>query len=687
MFRRLLPAVALLVLAATPVFADEGMWPFDYPPTALLQSRYGFTPSPEWLRHVQRSVLTTGGGTASFVSPDGLVLTNHHVAYGQIEKLSSPEHDYVRDGFFARTRAEELRCAGLELKLLWETQDVTAPVRAVMTGPGTPEERNAKRKALLTKLEAAFAKKTGLRVDTVQLYQGGEYWLYAYKTFDDVRLVCAPDEQAANFGGDPDNFGFPRHDLDFAFYRIYENGQPYHPEHWLRVSEGGIAEGDLVMLAGHPGRTNRLRTAAQLEYERDLDRPIRIGLQERRLAVYQRYAALGAEQERRSRNAIRGLENNLKRERGFLQLLRDPSFFATKRAEENGLRERLAKRPDLAAKYGDAWDRMAAAQAELRTRARERSLREMGRVSSLVDAANTLVRLTAELEKPNEKRYREYQDDQLGVTRFRLLSRAPVYTDMEETVLADQLQMTVDSLGANDPWVKLALDGRTPAALASALLSGTKLADVAERQRLLDGGRAAVEASADPLIVWARALDPSYREMRAWQEKRIESVELSEGLRIAEARFQLDGHTSPPDATGTLRLSYGKVAGYPQTESFVPPFTTYYGLFDRAIAFGDRDPFTLPKRIRAAEPRLNLGTPLNFVTTCESVGGNSGSPFVNRRGELVGLDFDGNIQSFLWTFTTADYQSRSVAVDARGLLESLRKVYDMGGLAEELTKR
>ncbi|MBI5169829.1 MAG: S46 family peptidase [Candidatus Eisenbacteria bacterium] len=687
MLRRLFPAVVLVLVTAVPALADEGMWPFDYPPTDLLQSRYGFTPSREWLEHVQRSVLTTGGGTAAFVSPDGLVLTNHHVAYGQIEKLSSPEHDYVRDGFFARTREEELRCSGLELKLLWETQDVTAQVRALMSGPGTPEVLAAKRKALLTKLESAFAKKTGLRVDTVTLYQGGEYWLYGYRTFDDVRLVCAPDEQAANFGGDPDNFGFPRHDLDFTFYRIYENGKPVRPEHWLRVSEGGVKDGELVLLAGHPGRTNRLRTAAQLEYERDLDRPIRIGLQERRLEVYRRYAALGAEQERRSRNAIRGLENNLKRERGFLALLRDPAFFAGKRAEEDALRARLAKRPELVAKYGDAWDRMAAVQAELRTRARTRSLREIGRVSSLVDVANTLVRLTAEMEKPNEKRFREYQDDQLGVTRFRLFSRAPVYADMEEVVLADQLQMVVDSLGAGDPWVRAALGGRTPAEAAHALLSGTKLADVEERQRLLAGGRKAVEASTDPLIAWARALDPAYREMRAWMEERIESAESVEGLRIAEARFQLDGHASPPDATGTLRLSYGKVAGYPQTESFVPPFTTYYGLFDRAHAFDDRDPFTLPKRIHEAESRLDLATPLNFVTTCESVGGNSGSPFVNRAGELVGLDFDGNIQSFLWTFTTADHQSRSVAVDARGLLEALRKVYDMNALADELTKR
>lgn len=499
--------------------------------------------------------------------------------------------------------------------------------------------------------------------------------------------MCAPDEQAANFGGDPDNFGFPRHDLDFTFWRVYENGQPYRPEHWLRWSAKGIADGDLVMLAGHPGRTNRLRTVSQLAYERDLERPIRIGIQERRLALYRAYAARGPEQERRSRNAIRGLENNLKRERGFLELLRDPAFFAAKRAEEDGLRARLAKRPELATKYGDAWDRLAASQDEMRTRARQRLLRETGRVSRLADFANTLVRLTAELEKPNEKRFREYRDEALGSVRYQLFSRAPVYRDMDEMALADHLQMCLDSLGADDAFVKAALGGRKPADVAHELVAGTKLGDPAVRESLLTAGRKAVEASADPMLVWARGLDSSYRELRTWTEDRIESVESLQGARIAEARFQLDGHTTPPDATGTLRLSYGKVAGYPQNESFVPPFTTYYGLFDRAAAFADADPFTLPPRIRAAESKLALATPLNFVTTCESVGGNSGSPFVNREGEFVGIDFDGNIQSFLWTFITADRQSRSVAVDSRGLLEALRKVYDMGWLADELTRR
>ena len=499
--------------------------------------------------------------------------------------------------------------------------------------------------------------------------------------------MCAPDEQAANFGGDPDNFGFPRHDLDFTFWRVYEDGQPYRPEHWLRWSAKGIADGDLVMLAGHPGRTNRLRTVSQLAYERDLERPIRIGIQERRLALYRAYAARGPEQERRSRNAIRGLENNLKRERGFLELLRDPAFFAAKRAEEDGLRARLAKRPELATKYGDAWDRLAASQDEMRTRARQRLLRETGRVSRLADFANTLVRLTAELEKPNEKRFREYRDEALGSVRYQLFSRAPVYRDMDEMALADHLQMCLDSLGADDAFVKAALGGRKPADVAHELVAGTKLGDPAVRESLLTAGRKAVEASADPMLVWARGLDSSYRELRTWTEDRIESVESLQGARIAEARFQLDGHTTPPDATGTLRLSYGKVAGYPQNESFVPPFTTYYGLFDRAAAFADADPFTLPPRIRAAESKLALATPLNFVTTCESVGGNSGSPFVNREGEFVGIDFDGNIQSFLWTFITADRQSRSVAVDSRGLLEALRKVYDMGWLADELTRR
>ncbi len=679
-------AIAAAIAFAVPALADEGLWPFDYPPSSLLQSRYGFTPSREWLQHLQRTVLTSGGGTASFVSPDGLVITNHHVAYGQIEKLSSPEHDYVRDGFFARSRAEELRCPDLELKLLWSTREVTAQVRALGAAGGTPEQIATKRKALFTKLEAEWAKQTGLKVETVTLYQGGEYWLYAYKTFKDVRLVCAPDEQAANFGGDPDNFGFPRHDLDFTFWRVYENGQPYRPEHWLRWSERGAVDGELVLLAGHPGRTNRLRTAAQLAYERDLERPIRIGVQERRLALYRAYAARGPEEERRSRNAIRGLENNLKRERGFLELLRDPAFFAAKRAEEDGLRARLAARPELAAKYGDAWDRVADAQAELRTRARQRLLRETGRVSRLADFANTLVRVTAELEKPNEKRFREYRDEALGSVRYQLGSRAPVYPDMDELALADHLQMALDSLGADDAFVRAALNGRSPAEVAHALVGGTRLGKAAVRESLLAGGRKAVEASGDPMLVWARGLDATYRELRQWGEDRVESVESLQGARIAEARFQLDGHASPPDATGTLRLSYGKIAGYPQNESLVPPFTTFYGIFDRAAAFGDADPFTLPTRIRAAESKLTLATPLNFVTTCESVGGNSGSPFVNRDGEFVGIDFDGNIQSFLWTFITSDRQSRSVAVDSRGLLEALRKVYDMGALADELTR-
>lgn len=695
MLRPLLPYAAALLSAclltlcafcAPEAHGDEGMWTFDNPPLAQLKERYGFEPTPDWLLHVQRSVVSTGGGTGAFVSADGLVLTNHHVALGQLQKMSTRENDYVRDGFFARTPAEEIPCPDQELVVLWSMENVTARVAAAMAKGTTNEERNRLRNAELARLQQASTKTTGLMTRTVELYQGGEYWLYRYRTYKDVRLVCAPEERMAFYGGDWDNFEFPRHDLDFTIYRVYENGKPLRPEHWLRWSATGAKDGDLTMLAGHPGRTNRLRTTSQLAYERDLERPLRIRMQEMRLAAYQKYAGRGPEQARQAVSALRGLENNLKRERGFLALLRDPQFFATKQAQESELRSRLAANAELASRYGDAWDHVAAAQAVLRERGRSRTLREMGRVSSLADMAGNLVQMAVELEKPNEKRLRDFRDSNLPSLRFRLLSRAPVVREMEEAIFAAHLQVCLDSLGAGDAFVQAALEGRTPAEVARELFAGTRLADVAERQRLLDGGRAAVESSTDPFIVWARRVDVPNREMRRWFEDHVESVEAVEGARIAEARFAVYGHRMAPDATGTLRLSYGQRKGYPELETLVPSQTTFYGLYDRAASFDHQPPFDLPRRVLDAEPRVKLSTPLNFVNTTESVGGSSGSPVLDRKGELVGLTFDGNIHSFLWTFISAEAKSRSVAVDSRAIIEALRNIYGMGALADELER-
>lgn len=680
-----LAALALLVACAAPAFADEGMWTFDNLPLARIQERYGFTPTPQWLEHLQRASVSFGGGSGAFVSPDGLVLTNHHVARGQIFKLSTPQRDLLRDGFFARTREQEIPCPDLELQVLWSMENVTAAVNAALDPAAAPAERNAKRKAVLAKLEAESVKKTGLKTQTVELYQGGEYWLYRYKDFKDVRLVCAPEEQAGNFGGDPDNFGYPRHDLDFAFFRIYEGGKPYRPEHWLRWSTKGTGDGDLVFTSGTPGRTSRRLTVAQYEASRDIERPLRIALQEMRIAVYEAWAAKGPEQARQALTGIRGLSNNLKRERGFLEILRDPAFLARKRAAEAAMRARVAADPALAAECGPAWDRIAEAQQAVRERGRARRFRDLTRISRLVDLAGGLVRLTAEVEKPNDRRFKEYRDANLPSQRFQLLSPAPVYPEMEAYVLAAHLQVCLDSLGADDPFVKAALGGRTPAAAAGAVIGGTKLGDPAVRKALLEGGRRAVERSNDPLLVWARGLDALYREERAWFESRVEAVETLEGARIARAAFALDGRTVYPDATGTLRLSFGRVAGYKQLTTDVPWHTNYYSLFGRSASFGDRDPYTIPASMRAAEKTFDLATPLNFVSTNDIIGGSSGSPVVDRDGEYVGLVFDGNIQSFEWEFGWDETQARCVSVDSRGLLEALRKAWKMDALVEELT--
>jgi hypothetical protein len=682
--RTLLAACALFAL---PVHADEGMWTFDNLPLARLQKTYGFTPDASWLEHVQRSCVNFGGGSGAFVSADGLVLTNHHVALGQLQKLSSAAHDYQHEGFFARTPAEELPCPDLELKVLWQTENVTAAVNEAMAKATTPQQRNVLRKEALAKLEAASVKRTGLKVETVELYQGGEYWLYGYRTFKDVRLVCAPEEQIAFFGGDPDNFGFPRYNLDMAFFRVYENGKPFHPEHHLAWNTAGPREDDLVFVAGHPGRTNRRRTVAQYEVERDVERPLRIALQERRVETLLRYAKRGAEEARQASGPLRGLENNLKRERGFLELLRDGEYLGDKRAAEQSLRTRLAADPALAARYGDAWDRIAAAQGKLRERARVRQLHDTNRLSRFLDLGTGLVRMAHELEKPNEKRFREYRDANLASVRFQMMSPAPIYPALEEAMLLDRFTMLADSLGPSDAWLQAALGGQTPAALAHAIATESRLGDVAVRQQLMEGGRAALEASNDPAIRFALRIDRVYREERRWFEDQVESIEAIEGARIAKAVFELDGRDRYPDATGTLRLSYGRTSGYAQVGTVVPWQTTFYGLYDRARSFNLREPFNLPKRWLDAESTFPLATPFNFVCSADIIGGNSGSPVIDREGRYVGLVFDGNIQSFAWEFGYTDRQARCVSVDSRAILESLRRVYKMDALADELTRK
>jgi hypothetical protein len=677
-------ALLALLLAAVPVRADEGMWTLQNLPLQRLRDRYGFTPDAAWIEHVQKASISFGGGSGAFVSPNGLALTNHHVAMGQLAKMSTPEHNYLRDGFFARSEAEEMQCPDLELKVLVSAEDVTGRVLGAVDAKAADKLQNAQRKAAIARIEKEASGAPASKGEVIELYQGGEYWLYRYHTYKDVRLVCAPEEQTAFFGGDLDNFSYPRHDLDFAFFRVYEDGRPVHPEHWLAWSQSGAHDGELVLVSGHPGTTRRLRTVAQLEYERDFDLPLRIKLNEERLAAYRDYEKRGPEQARQARDRIRGLENNLKRQRGFLETLRDPALMKAKREAEAALRARVAKNAEAAKLATGAWDRIAAAERTQSRRSKEILLREWTRLTRLLDIADGVVHMPAETAKPNEQRFREYRDSNLESQRFRLFSRAPVYPEIEETMLAEYLKECRDELGANDAFVMAALGGREPAEVARELVAGTKLGDPAVRRQLVEGGVAAVAASTDPLVAWMRGLDPSYRELRTWREDNVESVESLDGGKIARARFLLDGHAVCPDATGSLRLSYGTAIGYPQLTTLVPWTTTFAGLFDRADSFGGKPPFDLAARVAAHRKDIEPTTPLDFVCTDDIIGGNSGSPVVNRAGEYVGLVFDGNVQSFAWDYAYSDEQARCVAVHSRALIEALRKIYDMNALADEV---
>ena len=678
---------SLFFSIASPASADEGMWTFDNLPVKQLQERYGFKPTPQWLDHVRlASVRFNDGGSGSFVSPHGLVLTNHHVALGQLQKVSTAKKDYVKDGFYARTRAEELKCPDLELNVLISMEDVTARVQGAVK-PGMSEEAALKaRKAEAAKLEKESTDSTGLRSDAVWLYNGGEYWLYRYKKYTDVRLVFAPEQEIAFFGGDPDNFTYPRYDLDMALFRVYENAKPVASKDYLQWSAKGAADGELVFVSGNPGSTDRLTTMAGIELERDYLLPSTLKGLKRRLVALRQYAARGGEENRQASRPIFYIENSIKAFTGEYEGLLDKSLIAKKQKEEDDFRALVRSNADWQGEYGSAWEDIAGAEQKFAKNIKPFRYRYL-RGSRLADIAVEIVRYVAEVKKPDGERLEGFHDSQLESLRFRLFSPAPVYPGMEEVLIANTLGESLDELGPDDPFVKAALDGRTPEEVARELVSGTKLTDSAVRKSLVEGGQTAVEASTDPLIVFARRVDPFLREMRKWYEDNIESVETTAGEKIGKARFAAYGKSTYPDATFTLRLTFGAVKGYPMNGTQAPPETTFYGLYDRAYSFGLKPPYDLPARYLARRSRLDLSTPLNFVSACDITGGNSGSPVINRNAELVGLIFDGNIESLAGTYVYSEAKNRAVAVHSSAIIEALRKLYDAAPLADELQGR
>jgi len=675
-------SAASLVLVSS-ARADEGMWTYDNVPVQKIKARYGFEPNQAWLDHVRlSSVRFNDGGSGSFISETGLVLTNHHVARGQLQKVSTPQKDYVTDGFLARANAQELPCPDLELNVLVSLENVTARVQGAAAGKDGKAALDA-RKTQMGQIEKESLKATGLRSDVVSLYQGGEYWLYRYKKFTDVRLVFAPEQQIAFYGGDPDNFTYPRHDLDMAIFRVYENGKPVSTPHFLKWNPKGAVDGEPIFISGHPGSTDRLDTLAQLEYMRDHELPLYLKTLNRRLNLVKGYAARGPEEARQAGNTIFGLENSLKAIGGEYEGLKVPQLLAKKAKDEAEFRSLIAANPEWQKAYGSAWNELATLEKKTLENLPALNYRRVGGMRLPALALN-LVRYGAELAKPDGQRLPEFHDAGLESLKFRLVSPAPVYPALEEAMLADSLQQSLEELGAQDPFVVAALGGRKPAEVAHELLSASKLADPAERKKLVEGGTQAIAASKDPLIVWVRSLDPGLRELRKWQEENIQGAEVAVSEKIGKARFAAYGKALYPDATFTLRLSYGAVKGYPMNGTLAPSKTTFHGLFDRSASFDFQGPFALPKRYLDRKDKLDLNTPLDFVATGDIIGGNSGSPVVNRAGEIVGLIFDGNIESLVGRFVYDETANRAVAVHTAGMTEALKKIYDADELLKEL---
>ncbi|MEO8259151.1 MAG: S46 family peptidase [Acidobacteriota bacterium] len=679
----------LLVLTVPAVFeyrvrAEEGMWTFDNPPLTGLREKYGFAPTPAWLDHLRlSSVRLEDGGSGSFVGPRGLVLTNHHVALGQLQKASTPQKNYVAAGFYARTTAEELKSTDLEVNVLMSMENVTPRVLGAAPAGASATQALEARKKVITAIEQESTTKTGLRSDVVPLYQGSEYWLYRYKKYTDVRLVFAPEQPIAFFGGDPDNFTYPRYDLDMALFRVYENNVPVVSRNYLKWSANGAADGELVFVSGHPGSTDRLATVSQLETQRDVIYPTSIAVVSRRLGVLRRYSEQGTEQARQAAGMLFGLENAAKAYRGEAQGLNDAALFAKKIAEERDFRARIDGNPEWKAAYADAWDGIAAAERAHRSLYKANRFQQL-RGSSVAALAATLVRYIEEKAKPDAERLVGFHDSQLAGLELQLFSPAPVYPALDEVLLADSLQQSVEELGPSDPFNAAVLKGRPADAVAKEAIGGTKLTDPAARKALASGGPAAVAASTDPLVVLARAADPFARRSQKMLDDQVTSVETEAGEKIGRARFAVYGHSTYPDATFTLRLSYGQVKGYAMNGTIAPPKTTMFGLYDRANAFDNKPPFQLPRRYVDRRAALDLSTPMNFVTTHDIIGGNSGSPVVNRDGELVGLIFDGNIESLVGRFVYSEQSNRAVAVHSAVIIEALRKLYDAGAIADEL---
>ncbi len=672
---------------AAGAWADEGMWLYNDLPTAQIQQKYGVTITPAWAEHLQKaSVEFIGIASGSFISADGLVMTNHHVGLGTLQKLSDAKHNYARDGFYARTHAEERPAPDLELDTLDSIVPVTDRVQAAVTPAMTPAQALLARRSIIAAIEKEAQDTTGLRSRVVTLFGGARYDLYRYKRYTDVRLVMAPEQNTAFFGGDPDNFEYPRYDLDMCFFRVYDHGKPAKIKDYLQWSRSGAQAGEPVFVSGHPGHTARLDTVADLALDRDVLLPEALSSLRRREVLLSSWGARLPENARVSKQALFGTQNARKELTGALQSLQDPAVIAAKQARQDALQAKIAADPALQAAYGTAWAQIDAADSAQRAMQTQYGVFGGGRAfrSELFNIALTLVRQAEERGKPNGERLPGFDDANRTLLEQGLFSPAPVSPALEQVMLADLLAQMEESLGIDAPLTMNALAGQSPQERAFALVSGTKLADVAERRRLADGGLPAIQASTDPMIRLALALDPTLRQIRTQREQNVESVQEEAYAKIARAELAAGLPGLYPDATGTLRLAYGTIKGYTQDGAAVPPMTTIGGIYPYAAAHDNAPPYQLSPSWVAAKAKIAPNTPYDFVCDADIIGGNSGSPVVNKNNEVVGLIFDGNIQSLAADYYFDDTQNRAVAVSSQAIVEALRHVYGDTALADEI---
>ncbi len=679
-----LAAAAIMSFAAAPALADEGMWTFDAFPSAAMRKVHGFAPDQAWLDRVRgAAVRLTGGCSGSVVSGEGLVLTNHHCVIDCVQSLSTPGHDFVKLGLVTTGRSDEKLCPGQQAEIVTSIADVTARVQGAI-GTATGAALTKARDAAIAGIEnAAAPDKATTRAQVVTLFGGGQYKLYTYRKYSDVRLVFAPDYQAAQFGGDTDNFNFPRYDVDAAFLRIYDSGKPVATPDHLKWNPRAPVPGELIFVAGNPGGTQRLFTQSQMAARRDLSLPTTLLLLSEERGRLIGAMAGDAERTRTGADALFGVENSFKALLGRHRALLDAPFAAKLAAAERDLRARVAADPKLKAGIGDPWAEVDAATQVYRDNYFRFYFLEgrSGGGSELYQYAVALVRAAQERAKPDAERLPEFTESSLPLVRKQVTDARPVYPWLEEVELGFWLSKTREYLTVDDPAVRTLLGATSPETLAKTLVAGSKLADPAVRTALYDGGLAAVRASEDPLIRFVLANDGNARAVLDLYRNRVEAPILAAQSRLARARFAVYGDTLYPDATFTLRLSYGTVAGWTEKGVAVPPTTRLAGLFDRATG---EAPYNLEAAWLAAKPKLDLATPLNFSTTNDIIGGNSGSPAIARDGSVIGAIFDGNIHSLGGNFGYDGASNRSVAVTAAAVEEELTSVYPSPALLREL---